>query len=164
MIRRASHTPLHTPTHPHTMAVSAPTLAVPAELGDKQWTLAPAFWFIAGETRNRFDGENDEQYVARVLKNKRIRDRARERQQRQRAEWLARLDVADAAERARRLAQPEPQDNRVAHLEQECARLALANSYWQLRCERMEARLMRITAASAAAAIEVAEENERDEA
>ena len=153
------------------MAVCAPikpTLPVPAELGDKQWTLAPAFWFIAGETRNRFDGENDEQYVARVLKNKRIRDRARERQQRQRAEWLARLDVADAAERARRLAQPEqapePQDNRVAHLEQECARLALANSYWQLRCERMEARLMRITAASAAAAIEVAEENERDEA
>ena len=150
------------------MAVSAPTLAVPAELGDKQWTLAPAFWFIAGETRNRFDGENDEQYVARVLKNKRIRDRARERQQRQRAEWLARLDVADEAERVRRLAQPEPQpqpqDNRVAHLEQECARLALANSYWQLRCERMEARLMRITAASAAAAIEVAEENERDEA
>ena len=153
------------------MAVCAPikpTLPVPAELGDKQWTLAPAFWFIAGETRNRFDGENDEQYVARVLKNKRIRDRARERQQRQRAEFLARLDVVRAAERARRLAQPEqapaPQDNRVAHLEQECARLALANSYWQLRCERMEARLMRITAASAAAAIEVAEENERDEA
>ena len=154
------------------MAVCAPikpTLAVPAELGDKQWTLVPAFWFIAGETRNRFDGDNDEQYVARVLKNKRIRDRARERQQRQRAEFLARLDVVRAAERARRLAQPEqapaqPQDNRVAHLEQECARLALANSYWQLRCERMEARLMRITAASAAAAIEVAEENERDDA
>jgi hypothetical protein len=149
------------------MAVSAPTLDVPAELGDKQWTLAPAFWFIAGETRNRFDDESDEQYVARVLKNKRIRDRARERQQRQRAEWLARLDVAEAAERVRAPAVPEPaqpQNNRVADLEQECARLALANSYWQLRCERMEARLMRVTAASAAAAIEVAEENERDEA
>ena len=152
------------------MAVSAPikpTLAVPAELGDKQWTLAPASWFIAGETR-RPEGESDEDYVERVLKNKRIRDRSRARQAFQRAEWLARLDVADVAERARRLAQPEqapaPQDNRVAHLEQECARLALANSYWQLRCERMEARLMRITAASAAAAIEVAQENERDEA
>ena len=150
------------------MAVSAPikpTLAVPAELGDKQWTLAPASWFIAGETR-RPEGESDEDYVERVLKNKRIRDRSRARQAFQRAEWLARLDVADAAEPARRLAQPEqqPQENRVAHLEQECARLALASSYWQLRCERMEARLMRLTAASAAAAIEVAQENERDEA
>jgi len=160
------------------MAVSAPTFDVPAELGDKQWTLAPAFWFIAGEARNRFDGENDEQYVARVLKNKRIRDRARERQQRQRAEWLARLDAAEAAERIRRLAEvpavPEPappQDNRVAHLEQECARLALESRNWQMRCERMEARLMRVTSAmgdlarlTSAAAIEVAEEHERDEA
>jgi len=148
------------------MAVSAPTFDVPAELGDKQWTLAPAFWFIAGEARNRFDGENDEQYVARVLKNKRIRDRARERQQRQRAEWLARLaEVPVVPEPA------PPQDNRVAHLEQECARLALESRNWQLRCERMEARLMRVTSAmgdlarlTAAAATEVAEENERAEA
>ena len=156
------------------MAVSAPTLNVPAELGDKQWTLAPAFWFIAGETRNRFDDESDEQYVARVLKNKRIRDRARERQQRSRAEWLARLDAAEAAERVRVPVVPEPaqpQNNRVADLEQECARLALESRNWQLRCERMEARLMRVTAAmgdlarlTAAAATEVAEENERDEA
>jgi hypothetical protein len=160
------------------MAVSAPTLDVPAELGDKQWTLAPAFWFIAGETRNRFDDESDEQYVARVLKNKRIRDRARERQQRQRAEWLARNDAAEAAERIRRLAEvpavPEPaqpQNNRVADLEQECARLALESRNWQLRCERMEARLMRVTTAmadlarlTATAATEVAEENERAEA
>jgi hypothetical protein len=156
------------------MAVSAPTLNVPAELGDKQWTLAPAFWFIAGETRNRFDDESDEQYVARVLKNKRIRDRARERQQRQRAEWLARNDAAEAAERVRVPVVPEPaqpQNNRVADLEQECARLALESRNWQLRCERMEARLMRVTAAmgdlarlTAAAATEVAEENERDEA
>jgi hypothetical protein len=156
------------------MAVSAPTLDVPAELGDKQWTLAPAFWFIAGETRNRFDDESDEQYVARVLKNKRIRDRARERQQRQRAEWLARNDAAEAAERVRVPVVPEPaqpQNNRVADLEQECARLALESRNWQLRCERMEARLMRVTAAmgdlarlTAAAATEVAEENERDEA
>lgn len=156
------------------MAVSAPTLNVPAELGDKQWTLAPAFWFIAGETRNRFDDESDEQYVARVLKNKRIRDRARERQQRQRAEWLARLDAAEAAERVRVPVVPEPaqpQNNRVADLEQECARLALESRNWQMRCERMEARLMRVTAAmgdlarlTAAAATEVAEENERDEA
>jgi hypothetical protein len=147
---------------------------VPAELGDKQWTLAPAFWFIAGETRNRFDDESDEQYVARVLKNKRIRDRARERQQRQRAEWLARNDAAEAAERVRVPVVPEPaqpQNNRVADLEQECARLALESRNWQLRCERMEARLMRVTAAmgdlarlTAAAATEVAEENERDEA
>ena len=156
------------------MAVSAPTLNVPAELGEKQWTLAPAFWFIAGETRNRFDDESDEQYVARVLKNKRIRDRARERQQRQRAEWLARNDAEEAAERIRRPAVPEPaqpQNNRVADLEQECARLALESRNWQLRCERMEARLMRVTTAmgdlarlTAAAATEVAEENERDEA
>jgi len=156
------------------MAVSAPTLDVPPELGEKQWTLAPAFWFIAGETRNRFDDESDEQYVARVLKNKRIRDRARERQQRQRAEWLARLDAAEAAERVREPAVPEPaqpQNNRVADLEQECARLALESRNWQLRCERMEARLMRVTAAmgdlarlTAAAATEVAEENERAEA
>jgi len=156
------------------MAVSAPTLNVPAELGDKQWTLAPAFWFIAGETRNRFDDESDEQYVARVLKNKRIRDRARERQQRSRAEWLARLDAAEAAERVRVPVVPEPaqpQNNRVADLEQECARLALESRNWQMRCERMEARLMRVTAAmgdlarlTAAAATEVAEENERDEA
>jgi len=156
------------------MAVSAPTLDVPPELGEKQWTLAPAFWFIAGETRNRFDDESDEQYVARVLKNKRIRDRARERQQRQRAEWLARLDAAEAAERVREPAVPEPaqpQNNRVADLEQKCARLALESRNWQLRCERMEARLMRVTAAmgdlarlTAAAATEVAEENERAEA
>ena len=148
------------------MAVSAPTFDVPAELGDKQWTLAPAFWFIAGEARNRFDGENDEQYVARVLKNKRIRDRARERQQRQRAEWLARLAEVPAV-----LEPAQPQDNRVAHLEQECARLALESRNWQMRCERMEARLMRVTSAmgdlarlTSAAAIEVAEEHERDEA
>ena len=156
------------------MAVSAPTLDVPAELGDKQWTLAPAFWFIAGETRNRFDDESDEQYVARVLKNKRIRDRARERQQRSREAWLARNDAAEAAERVRVPVVPEPaqpQNNRVADLEQECARLALESRNWQLRCERMEARLMRVTAAmgdlarlTAAAATEVAEENERDEA
>jgi len=135
------------------------------------------FWFIAGETRNRFDGESDEQYVARVLKNKRIRDRARERQ---RVKWLVRLDGAQTAARARLFAEGEeepavpesaPQDNRVADLEQECVRLSLESRNWQLRCERMEARLMRVTTAmgdlarlTAAAAIEVAEEHERDEA
>lgn len=141
-IRIFPPTPTPTPTHAYAMAASAPikpTLAVPAELGDKQWTLAPASWFIQGETR-RPEGESDEDYVERVLKNKRIRDRSHARQVQHRAEFATYL----AMRSKHALSAPQPAPAPAPAPAENWKETAL---YWQRRCEAMEGRLKTVVAA-----------------
>ena len=154
-----SHPSISTHLHPstHTMASSQspapaptpkPTLAVPEELGEKDWVYMPGFWFIEGEACNRRKDESDKAYLARVRKNKANRDR---RLARERACWdaedaaraaepapapAAENDAAWIAEAAQRPARPEDAD--------QWKQIAL---YWQNRCQMMEARFMTVIAA-----------------
>ena len=104
-----------------------PTLAVPEELGKKDWVYMTGFWFIEGEACNRRKNESDKAYLARVRKNKAIRDR---RLARERARWDAK-DAARAAEPA-----PAPAED--------WQQIAL---YWQNRCKAMEERFKTVIAA-----------------
>ena len=123
------------------MPAPKPTLAVPEELGKKDWVYMTGFWFIEGEACNRRKNESDKAYLARVRKNKAIRDR---RLARERARW----DAEDAA----RAAEPAPAED--------WQQMAL---YWQNRYKAMEERfkngiaavghLHRITAAEVDQAI-----------
>jgi hypothetical protein len=120
-----------------------PTLAVPEELGEKDWVYMPGFWFIEGEACNRRKDESDKAYLARVRKNKAIRDR---RFARESARWdaepaaapapAAENDAAWIAEAAQRPARPEDAD--------QWKQIAL---YWQNRCQMMETRFMTVIAA-----------------
>ena len=111
----------------HTMAStqmpSAPTVPVPAELSGA-WTLKPAFWYIEGEACDRRDGETDEDYTRRVLKNNRRRAHALARQKREQEANQARWEAEALAG-----AQPAPAED--------WEQVAL---YWQRRCKAMEAR------------------------
>jgi len=109
---------------------TAPTVPVPAELSGA-WTLKPAFWYIEGEACDRRDGETDEDYTRRVLKNKRRRAHFLARQKRQQEANQARWE-AEAAARA----QPAPTED--------WSQIAL---YWKRRCKAMEARFETVIAA-----------------
>jgi hypothetical protein len=108
-----------------------PTVPVPAELSGA-WTLKPAFWYIEGEACDRRDGETDEDYTRRVLKNKRRRAHALARQKRQQEANQARLE-AEAAARAQSAEAPAPAED--------WEKMAL---YWQKRCKAMEARFANV--------------------
>jgi hypothetical protein len=115
-------------------APAAPTVPVPAELSGA-WTLKPAFWYIEGEACDRRDGETDEDYARRVLKNKRRRAHALARQKRQQEANQARWEV-EAAARAQPAQAPAPTED--------WEQIAL---YWQRRCKAMEARFKNVIAA-----------------
>ena len=115
-------------------APAAPTVPVPAELSGA-WTLKPAFWYIEGEVCDRRDGETDEDYARRVLKNKRRRAHALARQKRQQEANQARWE-AEAAARAQPAQAPAPTED--------WEQIAL---YWQNRCQLMETRFMTVIAA-----------------
>jgi len=108
-----------------------PTVPVSAELSGA-WTLKPAFWYIEGEACDRRDGETDEDYTRRVLKNKRRRAHALARQKRQQEANQARWE-AEAAARAQPAEAPAPAED--------WEKMAL---YWQKRCKAMEARFANV--------------------
>ena len=110
------------------MPAPKPTLAVPEELGKKDWVYMTGFWFIEGEACNRRKNESDKAYLARVRKNKAIRDR---RLARERARW----DAEDAA----RAAEPAP-----VPAAEDWQQMAL---YWQNRYKAMEERFKNVIAA-----------------
>ena len=129
-----------------------PTLAVPEELGEKDWVYMPGFWFIEGEARNRRKDESDKAYLARVRKNKAIRDR---RFARERARWDAE-DAARAAEPAPAPAPAPAAENDAAWIAEAAQRPARPEDadqwkqialYWQNRCQLMETRFMTVIAA-----------------
>ena len=112
------------------MPAPKPTLAVPEELGKKDWVYMTGFWFIEGEACNRRKNESDKAYLARVRKNKAIRDR---RLARERARW----DAEDAA----RAAEPAPVPAATPAPAEDWQQMAL---YWQNRCKAMEARFANV--------------------
>jgi len=113
-------------------APAAPTVPVPAELSGA-WTLKPAFWYIEGEACDRRDGETDEDYAHRVLKNKRRRAHALARQKRQQEANQARWEAEAAAQPAQAPAPTEDWEQIALH--------------WQRRCKAMEARFKNVIAA-----------------
>ena len=115
------------------MPTPKPTLAVPEELGKKDWVYMTGFWFIEGEACNRRKNESDKAYLARVRKNKAIRDR---RLARERARW----DAEDAA----RAAEPAPVPAVAPAPAEDWQQMAL---YWQNRCKAMEERFKNVIAA-----------------
>jgi len=137
------------------MNAPKPTLPMPADLAQMQWVYQPGFWFVEGEARNRREGESDKAYLARVRKNKAIRDR---RFARERARWEAE-DAARAAAPAP-AAEPAPapaaapapapaRENDAAWIAAAAQRPARPEDadqwkqialYWQNRCRLMEAR------------------------
>ena len=133
-----------------------PTLAVPEELGEKDWVYMPGFWFIEGEACNRRKEESDKAYLARVCKNKAIRDR---RFARKSARWDAEhaARAAEPAPAAEPAAAPAPAaENDAAWIAEAAQRPARPEDadqwkqialYWQNRCQMMETRFMTVIAA-----------------
>jgi len=114
-----------------------PKIPVPEELGQKKWTLAPAVWFISGESRFRSEGETDNSYIKRVLKNKWNRDsRLAIREQEDRDHFAYWGGTEEPEETLDDGAQIEP----VKDWEQEA-------QYWQRRCRTTEDRLTSVVTA-----------------
>lgn len=114
-----------------------PLIDVPSELGNKQWTYAPAFWYISGESRNRSEGETDKNYVKRVLKNMNNRDRAAALREEDDRDHFARWAGTDEdVKTSLKDEQSEPTED--------WKKKAL---YWQRRCQSTEDRLTSVVTA-----------------